>query len=97
MPLNMSISKKYLTSDNNPDKYATLEIFCTAEKITFTISDQGNGFSWQNHLAADASKMLDHYGKGIMLAKLVSFHQLHYNNQGNQVMAEILLNPLTIH
>ncbi len=76
---------------NNPDKYATLEICRTPQKVSFKISDQGSGFAWENHLAADASKMLEHYGKGIMLARMVSFHQLHYNNPGNQVIAEINL------
>ena len=64
-----------------------------AERLTdgvvFTISDQGVGFDWQKYLAFDPSRAFDPNGRGIAMAKLISFSAIEYQGCGNVVVATV--------
>jgi CheY-like chemotaxis protein len=56
----------------------------TAEVL---ITDQGGGFDWQPYMQIDAARAFDSHGRGIALARLMSFDQVEYLGCGNQVRA----------
>lgn len=58
-------------------------------KITLRISDQGDGFNWQNFLEMDPERAFDPNGRGIALARLLSFSGITYEGCGNIAVATI--------
>lgn len=58
-------------------------------KITLRISDQGNGFNWRNFLEMDPERAFDPNGRGIALARLLSFSGITYEGCGNIAVATI--------
>jgi anti-sigma regulatory factor (Ser/Thr protein kinase) len=62
-----------------------------AQAIRFVIKDQGKGFNWQEYLDFSTERAFDLHGRGIALAKLMSFDQLQYQGNGNTVIATVLV------
>lgn len=54
---------------------------------SFLIEDQGDGFNWHEYLDIDASRAEMLNGRGIALARQISFSSLEYRGCGNQVFA----------
>lgn len=59
--------------------------------LRFTIRDQGPGFDWQRYLDFDPARAYDPNGRGIAMARLMSFAQLEYQGAGNVVVASVAL------
>ena len=59
--------------------------------ITFLICDEGNGFDWQGFLEIDPARGSHNHGRGIALAKIISFSKIEYLGRGNQVRATVAL------
>ena len=59
----------------------------TPQGQVVTITDQGRGFDWQSFLQLDPARALQGNGRGIALARTLSFDQLNYNQAGNVVTA----------
>ena len=57
--------------------------------LTFRIADQGKGFDWQNYLEIDPERAFDPNGRGIALARMMSFSNIHYEGCGNVAIATI--------
>lgn len=57
--------------------------------LTFRIADQGKGFDWQNYLEIDPERAFDPNGRGIALARMMSFSNIHYEGCGNVAVATI--------
>ena len=57
--------------------------------IQITIADEGKGFNWKNYLDFSPDRAFDTHGRGIAMAKLMSFDELNYNDPGNEVTAII--------
>lgn len=74
------------------DKKAAVSFSRHANRIVFTITDQGNGFDWRQYLEFDPARAFDPNGRGITMAKMMSFNTLEYQGIGNQVVATVLLN-----
>ena len=51
------------------------------------VTDEGEGFDWKKYLDIDPSRALDSHGRGIVLAKSLSFDEVIYNKKGNEVTA----------
>ena len=60
-------------------------------KIQVTITDQGPGFDWREYEEIKANRMLESHGRGIAMAKSLSFDCLKYLGSGNQVICVINL------
>lgn len=73
------------------DKVATIRLERKSDSVVFTISDQGNGFEWTKFLSFDPDRAFDPNGRGIAMAKMMSFATLEYQGQGNVVVASINL------
>ncbi|MBV8046030.1 MAG: response regulator [Paludibacterium sp.] len=61
------------------------------EAIRFSIADEGAGFDWRHYLDTEAISYLESHGRGILIARKLSFDQLNYLGNGNQVDADIWL------
>ncbi|MDH3326354.1 MAG: response regulator [Gammaproteobacteria bacterium] len=87
---NDEISKR-LQYDDHKNKHATLELVRSSTHITFTITDQGEGFLWGPYMNFTADRMLDNHGRGIAMANKMCFSSLEYKDKGNIVCATIEL------
>lgn len=56
-------------------------------EIRLSIKDQGQGFDWQRYLEIHPDRVYDSHGRGIAIAKQVSFDELEYLGRGNEVEA----------
>lgn len=59
----------------------------------FTIQDMGAGFDWQNYQDCPAASLLASHGRGILIARKLSFDNVEYQGNGNQVVASVLHTP----
>jgi len=60
-------------------------------KITLNIKDEGNGFDWHDYLEIDSSRATDNHGRGIALAKMMSFDDIQYQGSGSELVCTVLL------
>ena len=49
------------------------------------VTDEGDGFDWQQYLNVDLSRAMHNHGRGIAMANMLSFNKLIFNEKGNQV------------
>lgn len=73
----------------NADKVVRLNFDRTGDRITLRVSDQGKGFNWQNFLEIDPERAFDPNGRGIALARLMSFSDIYYEGCGNVAIATV--------
>jgi len=71
------------------DRVATIRLERNADAVVFTIIDQGDGFEWSKFLSFDPDRAFDPNGRGIAMAKMMSFSALEYQGKGNVVVASI--------
>lgn len=57
------------------------------EWVTYTIRDEGKGFDFARYLVDDESRLVDPNGRGIRLARDLSFDEVEYIGTGNTVRA----------
>ena len=78
-----------LSLPENMDKYVEVRFSRLSDEIQVKIQDQGLGFNWRNFLHIDPSRVSDTHGRGIAMAKALSFDRLEYNEKGNEAMAVV--------
>lgn len=71
----------------NAEKFVDVFFERDENKIRITIRDQGTGFDWRPYLDPDPSRMFDTHGRGITIARRLSFDDLEYRDPGNEVVA----------
>jgi CheY-like chemotaxis protein len=71
------------------DRRATVEMIRGPDALKFTVSDQGDGFDYGAFLDLDPARAFEPNGRGIALARKVSFSDLWYEGKGNVVIATI--------
>lgn len=82
--------ERRLNLPENKSKFAILNYTLNAGDITITIKDQGKGFKWEPYLDFDPMRMAsDPNGKGIAIAKVVSFPYLEYRAGGTEVVCRV--------
>ncbi len=62
-----------------------------AGSLRFTIRDEGQGFDWQNFQDSAPDALLSSHGRGILIARRLSFDEGAYQGCGNVVVATTLL------
>jgi two-component system, cell cycle response regulator len=75
-----SASKKVRVAFTRGDTACTLEI-----------TDEGEGFDWKRYLEVEPLRATHNHGRGIAMANMLSFDELHYNELGNQVIGTMWL------
>lgn len=83
--------KKRLKLPSNKDKYVEVNFSKDNKKITIVIRDNGKGFDHKKYLNFKESDILEPHGRGILLARSLSFDKVTYNNRGNSVTCLINL------
>lgn len=78
-----------LAQPENSNKCVDVAFERLEDLISITITDQGDGFDWKNYLKMDPARVFDSHGRGIALARNLSFDGLQYQGRGNQVIAFI--------
>jgi CheY-like chemotaxis protein/anti-sigma regulatory factor (Ser/Thr protein kinase) len=81
--------ERRLALPENLSKFATLDLRRDSRQIRFTIIDQGQGFDWQSYLEIDPLRAFDNHGRGVAIAKSLSFDELEYRGTGSEVEARI--------
>lgn len=69
------------------NRYAVLEFERSGDGVSFRIADQGKGFDWKNYLEITPDRAFDTHGRGIAMARMLSFDGLIYEDPGNVVLA----------
>ena len=81
--------ERRLTLDGFADRTASVELERAPDAIVFTIRDQGRGFVPEPYLVIDPARVLDTHGRGIAMAKLLSFDELRYTDGGRCAIATV--------
>lgn len=71
------------------NRTATVSFTRKDDTLEFRIIDQGNGFNWTQYLQLDPQRSLDPNGRGIAMARRLSFSSIEYEGSGNTVVATI--------
>lgn len=67
------------------DIYASIDVLNNSDEVTFTITDQGKGFDWDEFMEFDTTRVMDNHGRGIAMANQLYFSKLEYQGSGNIV------------
>lgn len=65
-----------------------------ADVIEIGIIDEGAGFDWRRYLDFDPERAFHAHGRGIAMARKLSFDGLEYRGRGNEVWVTLKLAPL---
>ena len=75
----------------NKDKYAYVTFDRRKEEILISVKDCGDGFDWNKYLTVDENRATHVHGRGIAMAKLISFDKIEYLDKGNGVVCTVKL------
>ena len=77
--------------EENRDKLVEVSFERQTDLLVFTIRDQGQGFDWSRFLDFDPERVFDPNGRGIAMARSISFDTLEYQGNGNIVVVTVKL------
>lgn len=69
----------------NIGKTVGVQVERVSELLTITITDEGVGFDWKEYEVLQPDRMFESHGRGIAMAKAMSFEKMEYHGKGNQV------------
>lgn len=70
-------------------RMVTLEFRRNGGGVDIVITDEGDGFDWHPYLELDPARAFHAHGRGIALARKLSFESIEYLGKGNQVQARL--------
>ena len=73
------------------DKQVAVSICREANVLKLEVVDEGEGFDWSEYLDFDPARAFDPNGRGISMARAMSFDSLEYQGKGNVVVARVKL------
>ena len=77
----------------NMEEYSSKQVVVEFERrdseIVFVISDEGDGFDWEQYLELSPERVFDSHGRGIAMAKSISFDSIEYKDRGNKVCMSV--------
>ena len=71
------------------DRQVRVHVARLPDHLEFTVSDEGAGFDWRRYLEIDPERATDPNGRGIAMARMLSFASLCYRGNGNTVIATV--------
>jgi len=71
------------------DRKVLVRVARLADRLEFTVIDEGAGFDWRRYLDFEPERATDPNGRGIAMARLLSFASLQYAGCGNTVVATV--------
>lgn len=85
--------RRRLEAPEYRDRFVEVLFDRSDRAISITVRDQGAGFDWRKYLEMDPRRVFDSHGRGIALARTMSFDALEYRGRGNEVVATVNINP----
>lgn len=82
-----------LALPKNKGKVVEIHVEPHPSGMSFLIKDQGEGFDWEHYLKFDPRRITHTHGRGIAMAKHISFDRLEYRGCGNEVFVFVEDNP----
>lgn len=79
--------ERHLSIEENLEKYVEISVTSDEECIEFSIRDFGQGFDYQLYLDEPTYQQTLPNGRGILIAKHLSFDSLHYEDSGKVAIA----------
>ncbi|HKU38175.1 MAG TPA: response regulator [Polyangiales bacterium] len=73
----------------NRDKRVFVELERSSDELQVSVRDQGSGFDYAKYLELDPARAVEPNGRGIALARLMSFRSLRYDAPGNVARATL--------
>lgn len=83
--------ERLLNSTEFSNRHAEVRVRRSDGELSFRIRDQGAGFNWQGYLEMSPERAFDTHGRGIAMARMLSFERVEYAGLGNEVEALIRL------
>jgi CheY-like chemotaxis protein len=71
------------------ERTAHVKLMRDGDSIELTVVDEGEGFEWTRYLEFDPTRAADAHGRGIAMARAISFASLEYSGRGNVVVARL--------
>jgi CheY-like chemotaxis protein/anti-sigma regulatory factor (Ser/Thr protein kinase) len=71
------------------DRRVQVSVRRLGDRLEFTVADQGGGFDWRRYLEFEPERAADPNGRGIAMARMLSFASIEYQGNGNTVVATI--------
>lgn len=81
--------KRRLALPENQDKKVLIHFVRKEDHTTLTITDEGEGFDWQNYMQIDPARATHSHGRGIAMALMLSFDNVEYIGKGNSVVCTV--------
>ena len=72
-------------------KRVTVHYERSDSEISLRIRDEGEGFEWQSFLELDPERVTDNHGRGIAMARMMSFDAMEYLDNGREVLCRVFL------
>ncbi len=82
--------ERRLKMPENASRRAIVEFERKENRIRFIILDQGTGFEWENYLDLSPDRAFDSHGRGIAMARSISFDQIEFRGNGNEVSVTVV-------
>ncbi|HLO78847.1 MAG TPA: SpoIIE family protein phosphatase [Magnetospirillum sp.] len=74
-----------LDAPQNRDKRVCVTFQRQADEVRITVRDEGAGFDWRRFMELDQKRAFAVHGRGIAMARRLSFDSLEYRDPGNEV------------
>jgi hypothetical protein len=81
--------QRRLDAPEYASRFAEVGITRSLSTISFRITDQGAGFNPEPYMDFDPQRISHTHGRGIAMARRLSFSSMKYNDAGNSVVAEV--------
>ena len=78
-----------LSQTRYKDRTVTVDFKRTVDTYVYTIRDEGDGFEWDEYMEISPERAFDTHGRGIAMAKMISFSSVEYSGKGNVVCAKL--------
>lgn len=75
----------------NQNKKVYISFKKDKDALRVTVKDQGKGFKWQDFIEIKPERASDPNGRGVFMARTISFDELQYNDIGNEVCCVLKL------
>lgn len=84
---------RLLDLPENREKFAEVYYCRKDNELIIRIKDQGDGFNWQDYLEIDPDRATHNHGRGIAMARIMSFDELEYRGNGSEVHCRVFVQP----
>jgi hypothetical protein len=83
--------QRRLSLPENMNKFVDVEFIRRETELEIKVTDQGQGFDWQQYQTFESADKLSTHGRGLAMAKDLAFTKQEYSGNGNVVSCFISL------